>query len=179
MRAQVLVLLVVVMISVATSFLVRTSRRGLMRMKSTSGPYERYDPSTLTNIILYDGVCNFCNTWVNLLLRLDTGNKFKFAALQSNAGMALLESMGKGRDDISSVILYKEKGKFFSKSEAVIEVVKQLGLPLYAAASLGALLPKTARDGLYDTVASNRYNLLGKKDECRVGDDSFGDRFIQ
>ena len=45
------------------------------------------DFSTVKNVILFDGVCNFCNTWVDLLLRLDTEGKFKLCALQSENGM--------------------------------------------------------------------------------------------
>ena len=45
------------------------------------------DFSTMSNVILFDGVCNFCNAWVDLLLRLDTEKKFKLCALQSENGM--------------------------------------------------------------------------------------------
>ena len=60
-------------------------------------------------MILYDGVCNFCNAWVDILLKIDGGSipKFRFAALQSGVGMKLLEGIGKDANDISSVVLIK------------------------------------------------------------------------
>jgi hypothetical protein len=65
-------------------------------------------PSSYDNVILYDGVCNFCNAWVDILLQVDTKKVFRFAALQSATGMKCLEGVGKERDDISSVMLIKE-----------------------------------------------------------------------
>lgn len=146
------------------------------------------------NVILFDGVCNFCNTWVDLLLRLDVNEKFKFAPLQSNIGQQLLQAIGKEPDDISSVILIQQskqpkqsssmnKDKMqlesYDKSLCVLKVVQDLG-PIGSIFSRSArlILPKRFRDGIYDTVATNRYNLMGKRDVCRSGDPKYFDRFI-
>ena len=153
----------------------------------------------LNNIILFDGVCNFCNTWVDILLRLDTSQKFKFAPLQSSIGQQLLVSIGKEADDISSVILIKKteslagssssthsnspsttpKIEFYDKSRCVLKVVEELG-PLAKFASEAALVvvPEKLRDSVYDTVAENRYNLMGKRSTCRCSDPQFADRFL-
>ena len=66
--------------------------------------------SNYDNVILYDGVCNFCNAWVDILLQIDTKKRFRFAALQSDTGKKCLEGVGKERDDISSVMLIKSRG---------------------------------------------------------------------
>jgi predicted DCC family thiol-disulfide oxidoreductase YuxK len=131
------------------------------------------------NVILYDGVCNFCNTWVDLLLRIDTAKKFRFAPLQSSVGQQLLLSIGKDANDISSVVLIKENGDFFVKSECVSQVVREMG-PIAALASKTAsgLLPERLRDSMYDAVAENRYNLMGRRDECRCSDPKYADRFL-
>lgn len=132
------------------------------------------------DVILYDGVCNFCNTWVDLLLRIDFQKKFKFAPLQSRVGQDLLVSIGKEADDISSVILVKAStGESFDKSRCVLKVVEELG-PLAKIVSSTALnvVPEGLRDTIYDTVAENRYNLMGKRDECRCSDPEFSDRFL-
>lgn len=60
------------------------------------------------NIILYDGVCNFCNKWVDFILKIDKKKKFSFCALQSDNGKELLEYIGKDRNDLSSVIYIKK-----------------------------------------------------------------------
>lgn len=130
-------------------------------------------------VILFDGVCNFCNAWVDILLRLDRNGKFKFAPLQSETGRRLLAAVGKEADDISSVVLVQPDLRYFDKSACVLKVVQELG-PAAALASNGAraLVPPSLRDGIYDTVAENRYNLLGKRDECRCGDPQYADRFL-
>lgn len=141
-------------------------------------PFQREDYPD--NIILFDGVCNFCNTWVDLLLRLDSQQKFVFAPLQSDVGKNLLSSIGKNADDISSVLLIKKgDSEYYDKSDCVLQVVKELG-PLGGVFSRLSTLgvPTGFRNGLYDIVAENRYNFLGKRDECRCGDPKYFDRFI-
>ena len=56
-------------------------------------------------IILYDGICNLCNGGVNFMLDWDSPNEkrgnFRFAALQSEVGKALLQRSGRRPDDVS------------------------------------------------------------------------------
>jgi len=162
---------------------IQPKRRSVIRYASTVAPTEETStlPSNLPkNVILFDGVCNFCNTWVDILLRIDRNKKFKFAPLQSEVGKKLLTSIGKEADDISSVLLVKDDLTYYDKSRCVIQVLEELG-PL--AGTFSKIVEKTVptglRDGIYDTVAENRYNFLGKRTECRCGDPSFADRFIQ
>lgn len=130
-------------------------------------------------IILYDGVCNFCNAWVDLLLRVDVHKRFKFAPLQSPIGRKLLVDIGKDEEDISSVLLIEPNLEYYEKSAAPLKVVEELG-PLAGALSRTALtvVPREFRDSIYDTVAENRYNLMGKRDQCRCSDPRFADRFV-
>jgi len=133
-------------------------------------------------VILFDGVCNFCNTWVDILLRIDLNKKFKFTPLQSDIGKSLLVSIGKDADDISSVILVDQgdtKRDYYDKSACVLKVVEELG-PLAGVFTKATenIVPRNVRDSLYDMVAENRYNFLGKRDECRCSDPNFADRFL-
>jgi predicted DCC family thiol-disulfide oxidoreductase YuxK len=114
------------------------------------------------------------------MLRIDFQKKFRFAPLQSRVGKDLLVSIGKEADDISSVVLVKRStGESFDKSRCVLKVVEELG-PLAKIVSSTALnvVPEELRDAVYDTVAENRYNLMGKRDECRCSDPEFSDRFL-
>jgi predicted DCC family thiol-disulfide oxidoreductase YuxK len=133
-------------------------------------------------VILFDGVCNFCNAWVDILLRLDTAGRFKFAPLQSTIGQSLLVSMGRRADDISSVVLIDQKlNVCYDKSDCVLKVVETTlgGLPgRLAADAATSLVPLPIRNRLYDTVAENRYQFMGRRDECRCGDPRYGDRFL-
>lgn len=149
-------------------------------MSSVGDRQALYAANELSNIILFDGVCNFCNKWVDIMLTLDTGKKFKFCALQSPKGKELLQEIGKDADDISTVVLIKSIGKreAYYKSDAVLKVVEQLGLPLFVASAVGSTIPLSIRNGMYNEVAKNRYNFLGKRELCRCADPEYMDRFI-
>lgn len=149
-------------------------------------------------VILFDGVCNLCHGGVNFVLDTDNtpDGALRFAALQSELGKTLLEKAGKRRDDISSIVLVEKcegqsnnnnnnnELKFYFKSDAVLRIGAKLGnfygIPLSPFAKVAnAFVPTFIRDTVYTAVASNRYNLLGKKDECRFdADGKFDERFL-
>eukprot|EP00960_Hanusia_phi_P044519 756687-Hanusia_phi.AAC.1 len=139
-------------------------------------------------VILYDGVCNLCNGGVNFMLDWDKPSEprgnFRFAALQSEVGRALLRRGGRSPDDISSIVLACEDGNTYVKSEAILRIGKGLGQgtilwPLAPVASTTALkiVPSPVRDIFYDFIADNRYNFFGMSDECRLSDERFNNRF--
>jgi predicted DCC family thiol-disulfide oxidoreductase YuxK len=133
--------------------------------------------TSIRNVVLYDGVCNLCNGWVDLLLRLDSKKTFKFSALQSPKGKNILKAIGRDENDISSVVLVKTLNRFYFKSDVPIEVLKELKGLYFILGSLLGIFPFSFRNQLYDIVAQNRYNILGKRSECRCGDANFKDRF--
>lgn len=160
----------------------------LYSTSTASSPSGTTQPSTASlvedndfpeNVILYDGICNFCNQWVDILLRFDFQKKFRFAPLQSQTGQSLLVKIGKEADDISSVVLVKQDGIYFDKSNCVLQVVEELGPGANVLAMAARqIVPIGFRDSIYDMVATNRYNLMGKRDECRCSDPQFADRFL-
>lgn len=129
-----------------------------------------------SNIILFDGVCNFCNFWVNFIIKRDTRRIFKFASLQSEAGTELAEGFSINEKDIDSVILI-QNGKYFVKSEAALRIVKELSIPWKIFFYL-KIIPLPIRDFLYDIIAKNRYVIFGKRDSCRIPSDEDKNRFI-
>jgi predicted DCC family thiol-disulfide oxidoreductase YuxK len=120
--------------------------------------------SETKSIVLFDGVCNFCNGSVNFIIGRDAADRFRFAALQSETGRRLVEQFG--LSEIDSIILI-EDDKAYIHSTAALRIARRLGgilAPLYA----GIIVPKFMRDFLYKTFASNRYRLFGRKDECMI-----------
>lgn len=118
------------------------------------------------SVILFDGVCNFCNYWVNFIIDHDKHNVFKFAALQSEKGSELLEKFNLPKDDFDSFILISQN-KVYKKSSAAFAISKNLsGWPKV----FGPLrfLPSTLSDLIYDLIAKNRYKFFGKKEVCRI-----------
>mmetsp|Transcript_12603 Transcript_12603/g.19828 ORF Transcript_12603/g.19828 Transcript_12603/m.19828 type:complete len:133 (+) Transcript_12603:145-543(+) len=115
----------------------------------------------------------------------DLKGKFRFAALQSEVGKALLQRGGKAPEDLSSMVLATADGKTWFKSDAVLRIGEGLGngtvlwpvAPLASGTAL-RLLPTFVRDGVYNWVSQNRYSFFGKSDECRLWDDRYDARFV-
>ena len=128
-------------------------------------------------IILFDGVCNFCNRTVNIILKYDDQAYFQFAASQSSAAMGIMQAFNLDEKAISSVILIEQE-KVFTKTDAVIQIANRLsGWP--SLFRLLKFIPKPMRDFAYDLIAKNRYALFGKKDNCMIPDASIRHRFLQ
>jgi predicted DCC family thiol-disulfide oxidoreductase YuxK len=127
------------------------------------------------NIILFDGVCNLCSNSVSLLIKYDKNNIFRFAAMQTKAGERIMQEYHI-LNDRKSIILIK-KGTVFYKSDAVIEIAKQItGWP--SILKYGFLFPKFLRDGMYDLIAKNRYHFFGRKETCLIPSEKDSKRFI-
>lgn len=138
-------------------------------------------------IVLFDGVCNFCDASVNFVIEHDREGYFKFAPLQSEEGQLLSAEHGLSpetgekpdRDDlipIDSVILV-EDGKAYTYSTAALRIARRLGKPwswLYAF----ILVPKPLRDLFYRLFARYRYRMFGRKDECMIPTPEVRARFL-
>lgn len=130
----------------------------------------------LRNVVVFDGVCNFCNGWVDLILRYDTTKKVKFAAGQTEKGKQLLTLIGKRSDDLTSVVYIRHfespsfpngQKEVYVKSEAVLRVLEDVGVPKIAVEGILLTIPEKFRDSIYNIVAENRYNIMGKRAVCR------------
>jgi predicted DCC family thiol-disulfide oxidoreductase YuxK len=127
-------------------------------------------------IIIFDGVCNFCNRTINIIIEHDKVAQFKLAASQSNAGIDILQKFNLDQTSMASVILIDNE-KVYTKTDAVIQIASQLtGWPrLFVELKF---VPKSFRDFVYDLIAKNRYVLFGKKDTCRMPNASEKNRFL-
>lgn len=129
-----------------------------------------------TSIILFDGVCNFCNSSVNKIIKHDKKNKFKFAALQSETGKKLLEKYSIDSTKIDSIILIEDDVAFI-KSTAILKISKQMN-GLYPLAYGFIIIPAFIRNIVYDFIARNRYKWFGKKDSCMIPTEEVKSKFI-
>ncbi len=128
-------------------------------------------------IVLFDGVCNFCNGAVNFIMRQDNKNIFRFAALQSDAGQRLLKTNNIPANGFNSFILI-DNGKVYKSSTAGLRLYNKL--PWYWKwTQIFWIVPKFIRDGVYNVIAKNRYKWFGKKEECMIPNEDVKNRFIQ
>lgn len=128
------------------------------------------------SIILFDGVCNLCNTAVQFVIRRDNTSHFLFASLQSEEGKKILAEKNLPVNEIYSFLLV-ENGKVYNRSTAALKVfskLKGLWRLLYGF----IIVPKFIRDGIYQVVAKNRYQWFGKKNECMIPSPELRARFL-
>jgi len=117
-------------------------------------------------IILFDGVCNFCNFWVNFVLKRDKKDLFRFAALQSEKAKELTSKFKFDTSKLDTFILIAEN-KLYTKSTAALMICKQL-IGLVKILYPLIILPKFFRDFIYDLIAKNRYKIFGRRESCRI-----------
>ncbi|MGI4742514.1 MAG: thiol-disulfide oxidoreductase DCC family protein [Janthinobacterium lividum] len=131
-------------------------------------------------VILFDGVCNLCHGFVQFIIRHDTAGQFRFAALQSPAGQALLAAHGHAAlpplSDPDSVVLL-HNGRLYTHSTAILHIARLLGGPWQLAAA-GWLLPRPWRDALYRLVARHRYRWFGRQEACWLPTPTLRARFL-
>ena len=118
-------------------------------------------------IVLFDGICNFCNYWVNFAIKRDRKKKLRFTPLQGETAKSLLPQYNILSTSLSSVI-FIDGNKVYTQSSAAIRICKYLdgGWKLFYGLMI---IPKFFRDWLYNIIARNRYKWFG---ESRIS--SFG-----
>ena len=118
------------------------------------------------DIILFDGVCNLCNSAVNFIIDRDPNHRFRFASLQSPTGQQLLAQYPLPGGPVDSIVLIKD-GRSYVKSDAALGIARQLSGG-WSFLALFKVVPRFLRDAVYDGIARNRYRLFGKSDACRI-----------
>ena len=128
-------------------------------------------------VILFDGVCNFCNYWMNFAIKRDKYNQLRFAPLQGEAAKQLLPKYHLNPTSLSSVI-FIDKGKAYTQSSAALRICKYLngGWKLFYGL---IIIPKFIRDFFYNIIARNRYKWFGKKESCMVPTPELRERFLE
>jgi predicted DCC family thiol-disulfide oxidoreductase YuxK len=129
------------------------------------------------SIILFDGVCNLCNSSVNFIIDRDPGNKFRFASLQSEAGQTLLKKYNLPTESFSTITLI-QNDKIYTRSTAVLKIVREFP-GAWKLLYIFIAIPKPIRDFLYNIVANNRYKWFGKKDSCRLPTPELRAKFLE
>jgi len=127
-------------------------------------------------VILFDGVCNLCNGFVQFVIARDPSGAFQFAALQSPAAARLLTSTGMPPPLRESVVLI-EGSRVFTRSMAALRIARRLRFP-WPAAYAFVIVPRPIRDALYDVVARRRYRWFGRRDACMVPTPELRTRFL-
>lgn len=127
-------------------------------------------------VLLFDGVCNLCNASVQWVLQRDRAERFRFAALQSEAGQALLARFDLNAEHFDTVVLV-DGDRVFTRSDAALEILRSLGAP-WSGLALLRWLPLGFRNAVYDWVARNRYRWFGRQEKCLLPRKEWASRFL-
>ena len=128
-------------------------------------------------IILFDGVCNLCNSAVQFVIHHDKKDVFRFVALQSELGQQILKHIGINPLNIDSIILYKPGIAYYYKSQAALEIAKSLG-GIWYFGTVFRIIPTGISNQLYDYIAKNRYKWYGKKESCMIPTAELKSKFL-
>lgn len=127
-------------------------------------------------VILFDGICNFCNGIVKFILRRNKKADIHFAALQSEAGHKLLEKYKLPVTEMETIV-FIENDKAYTRSAAALRVCRHLH-GLWPLCYAFIIIPRFIRDGIYNWIAKNRYKWFGVRQECMIPTPEMKTRFL-
>jgi predicted DCC family thiol-disulfide oxidoreductase YuxK len=119
-------------------------------------------------VILFDGDCNLCNSFVRFVMRMDTRGIFRFTSLQSANAQEILERFRSKPPDLSAVILL-DSDKLASESDAVLSIARMLP-GVWSVFYWLKIIPRPVRDALYRLIARHRYHIFGRCESCKIPD---------
>lgn len=157
----------------------RAGPRGTPPPAHAVGPEFRYPwdmDTSATPVLLFDGVCNLCNGWVQFVMAREREPRLVFAPLESEIGRELLAQVGLADGRPDSLVLIQD-GQAHVRSDAALRIVSQLRAPWSWMAAF-RIVPSGLRDTIYDWVARNRYRWFGRKDECPIPTPAQRARFL-
>ncbi|MEN0050827.1 MAG: thiol-disulfide oxidoreductase DCC family protein [Bacteroidota bacterium] len=127
-------------------------------------------------ILLFDGVCNLCNGFVQFVIKIDPEGVFQFASLQSETGQQLLKKHNLPSKELKSVVLIHQNIAY-THSDAPLEAARLLGgfWQLFYAFKV---LPLGLRNAIYNWIARNRYRWFGKQESCWLPTPELKERFV-
>ena len=128
-------------------------------------------------LILFDGVCNLCNSSVQCVIKHDKDNRFMFAPLQGKTGQQIISKYNIDTSNTDSILLYAEDKGLKVKSSAVLHIAKDLGFP-FALLAIFLILPAFTRHWVYDFIAKKRYKWYGKKEACIIPTPELKSKFL-
>ena len=129
------------------------------------------------NYIIYDGVCVFCNYWVNWLIKRDRKDLFRFIPLQTKLGQTLLSERNISSDKVESIVYIQPEQAYFLKSDAILNLLRELTPWKYFVLIL-KIFPRQIRDFVYDLIAVNRYTLFGRHQQCEIPSPEIRQKFL-
>ena len=126
-------------------------------------------------LIIYDGVCNFCNGAVSFIIKRDKSERFIFSPMQSDYAQAIIREKSVETVGVDTFMLVKN-GQVYLWSDAALEITRDL-TGFWSLFRVFSILPSTFRDVFYKLFARNRIRLFGGTTQCQIPDKHLLSRF--
>lgn len=127
-------------------------------------------------IVLFDGVCNLCNSSVQFIIKHDKKNRFLFGSLQGKTGQHYLQQFNLPPDSFNSFMLL-EDDKLYTQSTGALRMLKHLG-GAWSLLYVFIIVPPFIRNWVYNLVAKNRYKWFGKQEACWLPSPELKSKFL-
>jgi predicted DCC family thiol-disulfide oxidoreductase YuxK len=128
-------------------------------------------------VLIFDGVCNLCEWLVVFVVKRNRRGNIRFVAAQSDIGEQLQRQYDADAIRDSTMVLLKNE-KVYSKSDAAIEIAKELD-GLWKLLVVFGAIPKFLRDWIYAWIGENRYKWFGRKSQCLTPSADLKNRFLE
>lgn len=128
------------------------------------------------HIIIFDGVCNFCNSAVNFIIKRDPNHRFVFTPMQSAIAQQLIAEYMAEKVGFDTFVLIKHN-QIHYRTDAAFEICKDLS-GFWHLFNLLRIIPMPVLDYFYRLFARNRYNLFGRRDTCMAPTPELRKRFL-
>lgn len=134
------------------------------------------DKEVSNSVVFFDGVCNLCNSSVQVILKNDPKKHYRFASLQSEHAKEALPEDLIDEANLQSLVL-KRHDVILTRSSAALNIARRMS-GLWPLLFIFIIVPKPIRDAVYAYIAKNRYKWFGKKDQCMLPSPEFANRFL-
>jgi len=129
-------------------------------------------------LILFDGVCNLCNSSILYVIKHDKKEQFMFAPLQGEIGQQIIKTYNIDTSKTDSILLYSKENGLKVKSSAALHIAKHLGFPQNLS-RVFFIVPAFIRNWFYDFIAKNRYKWYGKQEACMIPTPELKAKFLK
>lgn len=126
-------------------------------------------------IVIFDGVCNFCNYWVRFVFKRNKKQNIYFIPSEDEKAKLLAPSLELSKN---SSVIYYDQGALYTQSTAALKILAELNKLCKFASIIGLLIPKFIRDRIYNFIARNRYKWFGKTEKCPIPSPELKKRFL-
>jgi predicted DCC family thiol-disulfide oxidoreductase YuxK len=128
------------------------------------------------HLVIFDGVCNFCNGAINFIIKHDPNETFTFTPMQTELAISLTKKHNIANAGVDTLFLIKN-GKCYRRTDAALEITKDLS-GYWHLFKILKIIPRPIRDFFYKIFAKNRYKIFGKRNVCMVPTEKVKRRFV-